>query len=143
MTEPTEGDIVTAEDVAALNRATVARAAAFARLAGTALVVVGVVVLAAWAWVTVRQQQRLSSVEGAYTGLSDVRPGSDVSVQERIDVLSTGVVLVFEAALLVGVGLGLRLFADNSVARAGGTLTGYEVGDVMGAEEPDDEDDET
>jgi hypothetical protein len=29
----------------------------------------------------------------------------------------------------VGVGLGLRLFADYSVARTGGSLTGFEPGD--------------
>jgi hypothetical protein len=141
MTEANGGGIVTAEDVATLNRATVTRAAAFVRLAGTALVVASVVFLAAWAWVTVRQQQQISG-EVVYSGASDLEPDSGASAQQRIDVFTSSLVLLFDAALLAGVGLALRLLADHTVARVGGSLTGYEVGDVLADDEPDDEDDD-
>jgi hypothetical protein len=141
MTEADGGDIVTADDVAALNRATVTRAAAFVRMAGTALVVAGVVFLTAWAWVVVRQQQRLDD-EMVFTGVSEVGPEDGVSMQERIDVLTTSLSLLFFGALLVAVGLASRLLADHTVARAGGTLTGYEAGDVVTTEGPDNGDDQ-
>jgi len=47
----------------------------------------------------------------------------------------------FAAALTAGAGTAIRLAADYAVARTGGSLTGYEPGDVWpGGDEPDEED---
>ena len=50
----TNSSTITGEDVTWLNGRSVARAGAFARLAGTALVVAGALGAVAWLWVIVR-----------------------------------------------------------------------------------------
>jgi hypothetical protein len=134
-------DTVTAADIATTNAMMVARAASFARIAGTALVVVGTIGALAWAWLTVRIQQRLSGVpmSSAFDGLDLDSPSPSLLV--RSDAVSGTATLLMGVALAVGLGVFFRLSADYAVARTGGSLTGYQVGDELpaAAADPDAE----
>jgi hypothetical protein len=142
-------EILTADDIAGLNRQAVIRAAAFTRLAGATVLIAGVVAIVAWGWILVRDQLRLDdfddfdpvaaeSIEVGAT-VADSEPlvdfetvfddAFDVTFADRVDVLLGRLGFALTAVMAVGIGLGLRLVADYSVARTGGTLTGYEVGD--------------
>ena len=125
-------DIVTTEDVVVLNRAVVARASAFARIAGTVMLVVAGLALAAWAWTTVRQQ---IMAEDSFVGIDD-----DLTVGQRVDLVASTFIYVVYAAVAGGVGLGLRLAADYTVARTGGSLTGFEPGDRLPDPDPERDD---
>jgi hypothetical protein len=124
----TARDTVTADDIATTNGMMVARSAAFARLAGTVLIVVGSIGAVAWAWFVVRTQQHLSGalVPGAFD-----LDSSSPSLLDRLDAVPGTVVLLVSAALAVGLGVLLRLGADYVVVRTGGSLTGYQVGDEL------------
>jgi hypothetical protein len=126
-------DILTADDVAHLNGSAVARTAAFARLAGTALVAVGALGTAAWLWSTVRIQVQIDD-----TGGLSLDPAESVSLAERFDLASQYVATLVFAGLAVAGGLALRLMADYTVARTGGTLTGFVAGDPF----PDDDEED-
>jgi|RhiMethySRZTD1v2_1073278.scaffolds.fasta_scaffold880809_2 hypothetical protein len=130
-------EIFTADDVAGLNTASVARAAAFARISGSVLVGAGGLGVAAWLWITVRLQVALGGSSGP---LDPVAPGTDIGFLRRLDGVAAYIALLVSALLTVGVGLGLRLVADYAVARTGGTLTGYLAGDPL---PPPDDDDST
>jgi hypothetical protein len=121
--------VITEEDVAALNRASIARAAAFVRIAGSVLVVVGAVGCLAWLWNVIRTQQQVSSSVRLVLG----GPGApiDVDLVDRLDLFVSVIALLVTSALAAGFGLLLRLVADFLVMRSGGTLTGFEPGDVV------------
>jgi hypothetical protein len=123
---------ITAADVDDLNRASVERAAAIARLAGSLVVAAGAVGLLAWVWVSVRTQQNLGGFTLAF---SDVASESDPDLAARIDGFVSSVGLLTSSALAVGVGLAVRLIADYAQTRVGGTVTGF----VEGDEVPDDD----
>jgi hypothetical protein len=125
-------DIVTTEDVVVLNRAVVARAAVFARIAGTVMLVVAGLALAAWAWVTVRQQQM---ADDATVAIAD-----DLSLGQRVDLFANTLAYLIYAAVAGGLGLGLRLLSDYTVARTGGSLTGFEPGDTLPDPDPEGDD---
>ena len=61
---------ITAADVNDLNRASVERAAAIARLAGNLVVAAGAVGLLAWVWASVRTQQNLGGFTLAFSDVS-------------------------------------------------------------------------
>jgi hypothetical protein len=130
---------ITGEDIAWLNGRSVARAGAFARLAGTALIVAGALGVVAWLWMSVRRQQQLSEIADFANGLGDGSGDGDVlsftdqtvSLSERIDVLADTAMLLVTAALAVAAGSGLRLVAEYTVARTGGSVTGFEAGDPV------------
>jgi hypothetical protein len=117
-------DVITADDVAGLNRTAVTRSAALTRIAGTALIVVGVVALAAAIWVSVRTQQHL---DGRYNFDETDSP----SFLDRVDAFSQTFSVWSLAGLALAGGVVLRLFADYAVARSGGSITGYEPGDRL------------
>jgi hypothetical protein len=123
-----DSSTITGDDITRLNGRSVERAGAFTRLAGTALIVAGGVGVLAWLWLTVRQQQALND-----TGSGDGFEfgSSEVSFANRIDALAGYVSLLLSAVLALGVGLGLRLVAEYSVARTGGSLTGFATGDPV------------
>ena len=139
MTASDDGETLTAGDITDLNRQAVVRAAAFTRLAGAALVIAGVLAITAWGWILVRDQLRLDDYDGIdlvadqtsgdEPPLFDFEDAFDVTFADRVDVLLGRLGFALTAVVAVGVGLGLRLAADYSVARTGGTLTGYEAGD--------------
>jgi hypothetical protein len=125
-TDPPVLDIITADDIGLLNRAVVTRAAAFARIAGTAVIVVGAVGVVAWAWLTVRHQIRLSAVDVPFGASS-----TGLDLVDRVDIVVADVIFLLYAAFVVGVGVALRLAADYTVAGVGGSLTGFEPGDEL------------
>lgn len=125
---------LTAADLAVMNRMAVARAAAFVRIAGTVLAVVGAVGLGGWLWLAVRYQQQ------AGLGFDGWPGGSGPSPVERVDQFVGTIYVGMEAALVVGIGLLARLGADYAVARTGGSLTGFQVGDVLPPEPAADAD---
>jgi hypothetical protein len=134
----TDSSTITGEDVTWLNGRSVARAAAFARLAGTALVVVGALGVVAWAWTNVRRQQQLSEITDLMGGFGDDADGGvvsfadrTVSLSERIDAAADTITLLLSAALAVAAGYGVRLVAEYTVARTGGSLTAFDVGDPV------------
>jgi hypothetical protein len=122
-----DSEILTADDIGGLNQQAVVRAAAFTRLAGTALVIAGAIATAAWLWLVVRQQQLVDDNGTFSTSVAVL--DEDVSFVQRIDLFAGQVTLGIWAIVALGVGLGLRLVADYSVARTGGSLTGFEAGD--------------
>lgn len=129
-------DMVTAQDVAVLNRAMVERAAAFARIGGTALIVVGALGLLAALWILVRGQQTVDA-GGSIFGSG----GTDVELVDRIDLMSAQFSVVVAPGIALAAGLAVRLMADYTVGRSGGTLTGFEVGDHFPPGDPGDADD--
>jgi hypothetical protein len=125
--------VVTESDVANLNRRTVERSASIARSAGTVLVVVGAVGVAAWVWIAVRTQDRGGMVQ--YGLVEDLElPG--LSISERIDLFAGSLSLLMFSAAVVGVGLFLRVAGDYGQTRVGGSVTGFQVGDRLGEDTP-------
>jgi hypothetical protein len=121
-----EEEVITDDDVALMNGMAVARSAAFARVTGTVLVVVGGVAAAAWVWLIVRTQMQIDGVS-----VTSAEFSRDVSIAERLDVAAGSVTVLVWAALAGGAGLGLRAIADYVVARTGGSLTGLVSGDAL------------
>jgi hypothetical protein len=126
---PDGDDIVTAEDIAELNRMAVERSAAFARVAGTVVLVLGAFGALSWLWLTVRLQLRLEDMGGPLGSFDE--PDEGVSILVRLDTLTAYVEVLVVSALAAGVGLGLRAVADYLVASTGGSLTGFRVGDRL------------
>jgi hypothetical protein len=125
--------IVTEDDVAVLNRAWVERTAWLARLAGNAMIGVGAVLAVAWAWVTVRSQQRLSA---------DVFPDrASPGILDRIDAFTGGVYLLSVCGLVVGLGFLTRLAADYCQTQVGGSVSRFVVGDVIPLDDTPSEED--
>jgi hypothetical protein len=126
-------DRVTAQDVRNLNRASVERAAAIARLAGTAIICIGLVILLAWGWLLVRSQMNL---EGGFFSFSFDGEPEDPGFKERLDAFASFTTVLAEAAVVTALGVGLRLLADYAQTRVGGTVTGFVEGDAFG-DDPD------
>jgi hypothetical protein len=126
---PDGDDIVTADDIAELNRMAVERSATFARVAGTVVLVLGAFGALSWLWLNVRLQLRLEDMGGPLGSFGDSDDG--VSFLDRLDTLTAYVEVLVVSALAAGVGLGLRAVADYLVARTGGSLTGFRVGDDL------------
>ncbi len=138
-----EGDSVSPADVAGLNQAVVARGADLARLISTGLFVVAALGVVAWAWVTLRGL----GIFGDPFDRFDEPP--DVDPDYRLDAVATYMFLLVISAMAAGLGVALRLVADYSVARTGGSLTGVRAGETLdagrrpppGAADSDDEGD--
>lgn len=124
-------DIATADDIAVLNRMAVERSAAFTRIAGGVVLVIGVVGALSWLWLTVRLQLELDDNSGI-TGVPSI-DGFDERTTwlDRVDSLTSYVHLLVFAGLALGLGLALRTMSDYVVARTGGSLTGFRVGDDL------------
>jgi hypothetical protein len=134
-----DADRITADDVAVLNRASLARVATVARYAAIVLLVIAGIGILAWLWIVARQQ-------GVFGDSGRFAFGSqeDPTVSERIDLLSSSFSLLVSAGMIGGLGFGLRLLSDFVLLRAGATLTGVEVGDAVDeapAEELNDDQD--
>lgn len=120
-----EADIVSPADVDGLNQAVVARGANLARLISTALFVVAGVGVVAWAWVTLRG---LGLFGDSFDRFEDE---PDVDLNYRLDAVATYVFILVISALAAGLGVALRLVADYTVARTGGSLTGVRAGEQL------------
>jgi hypothetical protein len=115
------GSALTLDDVTGMNNAAVERAAVIARLGGTALTLVGGMFVAAWLWFTVRSQ------------MNRLDRGADLL--DRVDLFINYLAFLGSAASIIGLGLGLRVVATYVQARVGGSVTGFQVGDLL----PDDD----
>lgn len=136
---PVGSGTLTASDIATMNRVAIVRAAAFTRIVGSAMIVVGLMGTATWLWLTVRTQQRLqASLFGFDVPIGAPEP-TEPSLLDRLDAVPPTAVLLLLAVMALGAGTLLRLVADYAVARTGGSLTGFEVGDVL---PPDDSEDD-
>jgi hypothetical protein len=118
-----EADTVSSADVTGLNQAIVARGAKLARLIGTGLMVVAGLGVLAWAWLEVRSLDLFG----------EPFLDEDAGVADRVDALAAYVIILLYAALAAGVGVALRLGADYTVARTGGSLTGVRAGEPLPA----------
>jgi hypothetical protein len=116
---------ITADDVRDLNRASVERTAAIARLVGNGLVIAGAVVLLAWLWVSVRGQQQL----GRLTIGFDASTGRDLA--DRVDTFIGSLGMLSSGALVLGLGFVVRLLADYAQTQVGGSVTGFVEGDQL------------
>jgi len=121
-----EADTVTAADVSGLNQAVVARAANLARLAGTGLLIVAGLGVVAWGWITLRG---LGLLGDSFLGFG--RNPSGPGLDDQIDVVVGYISLLLYSSLVAGTGLGLRLAADYTVTRTGGSLTGLAAGEPL------------
>ena len=119
-----DDDIVTEADVDDLNRASVERSAVIARMAGSTLVVVGGLGLAAWLWLAYRTQAHATG-----TPLFGFGDAPDASLADRIDLLANMFMVLLVATMATALGLLVRVVADFLQARIGGSVTGFRVGD--------------
>jgi hypothetical protein len=126
------GDHINAEDRRLLDRTAIATAANTTKVAGTVLLVIGAVVLAAWAWSA--GQAQIDAGDG-YFGDS-LEPGA--SVGDRVDLFVLQIGPLALGALVLGFGFLLRLLADHVLLAAGGSPLGIEVGDPWPGTEDDD-----
>ena len=115
-----------------MNRASIDRSAYLARLAGSVLIAVGLLMAVSWVWAQVRTQQNLDgSVYGRLIvtslGSTDGRPTWAL----RIDVFTSSVSALWQPALALAGGFGLRMLADYTQSRVGGSITGFVEGDVL------------
>jgi hypothetical protein len=97
---------LTPADIASLNRAAVERTATIARLAGTALVIIGAVGAVAWVWVALRTQDRASSLDLTFGGEA---MSKDLPLADRIDLFTGSLGLLLTASTVMGIGLFARL----------------------------------
>jgi hypothetical protein len=118
-----EDSVVTGEDIEDLNRAVIRRAGVFAQIAGAALVVVGAVGLAAWAWIVIRQQLLRDGSSFSFDS------GDRTTLAVRIDILAGTFGYLVEPAVALTIGLAVRLLSGVLLARAGVSLTGFEPGE--------------
>jgi nitrogen fixation-related uncharacterized protein len=112
-------------DVVQLNRGS-----GVARVTGTCLVAAGILGVAAFLWYTVRNQQHLE-----YSPFSDLDEDGDPSLLDRIDVFTGTVSYLMFAVIPVGLGIGLRVFANERTRSADRSEQGPAAGVV---EEPVD-----
>ena len=122
---------ITEADIAGMNRKFVTRAAAFARRAGACIVILGALALAAWGWNTVRFQQQLGDSCSDSSPLGIVDGGDCVGALRRTDALAAGFSTAALAAATIGIGFTMRLLADYSDARTGGSISGFQPGDQI------------
>ena len=125
-------DVVTQADVEHLNRAAIERAAAIVRLTGSMLVVVGVLGTLGWLWVMVRSQTQATPVGFFF----DDDGSADPDLVERFDAFANTLTYLLFAGFVLGLGVLARLAADVAQSWAGGSITGFAVGDRL----PDDAD---
>jgi hypothetical protein len=130
-----EDRTITADDVASMNRASIERSAYLARLGGSVLFVVGVLVALGWLWTQIRNQQRLDDYGSspAVTGAIQLYSARITGVS-RVDLLLGSLGGLWLPALAVAGGLALRMLADFVQIRVGGSITGFVEGDVLAVE---------
>lgn len=124
-----DGSTVTPDDVAGSNEALIQRTAYFAQLVGTGLVAVAAVGALAWLYVAARQQ--LNASDFTFGGNDGTDP---VSLGERLNLFASAFGYLMQAALVLAIGVAIRLLAQWATARTGGSLTGFQPGDPFPGE---------
>ncbi len=128
--------VITEDDIEGLNRRAVTRVIDATRVASVVLMVVGGLLALGWIWQVLRTQGVVG--DSGSDGFSIVFVGEDLNVKQRVDALATTFTPLAFAALVAGLGTGLRMYCDVATLRIGASLTGWEVGDRI--EEDDDAD---
>lgn len=128
MSEPSP--IITDGDIAALNQRALLRTIELARRAAIGLMVLAGLLFLAWLWQTLRMQGILGGDDGGF-----FFAGTDLSLKQRVDALTTLTTPLGYGALVFGVAVALRLGCDAAALRAGASLTGWQVGDPIDLED--------
>lgn len=123
MDDPT----VTEADVAELNRTALGRSGRVATIVGTAVAGVGAAGIPAWAWTV----YRLLDARARFSATSEYLGPSEPSAFNRLDVIASSFGLLLTAALVLGAGVGLRSYGEHLQHRAGRSLSGVLVGDLL------------
>ena len=127
--EPPE---VTEDDLASLNQRAVLRTLDLVRRASTVLFVLAILIAAAWLWSTLRTQGVIGADDDQ--SFTPVFTGEDLSLKERVDFLASTLYQLALAGALAGVALGARAYSTVATVNAGGSLTGWNVGDPIDPE---------
>src|SRR5207248_3005737 len=114
-----DSDQVTAEDVAYFNREAMRDLAVKGRIAGLAVMIIGVVGGLAWLWVTIRTQQHV--LGRGFTFGPGSRNGG-VPFTARVDSIAATIGILLSSALSVGVGTAILLVSNHLTVVHGGTL---------------------
>jgi len=128
-----EIEVITEDDVDELNRQALNRSSAIARLAGSALLVVGAITLLAWVWLVAKQQFDIDEYGLGFDPSADDGP----SLGDRLTLFSTTVTLLALGSIAVVFGFLVRMVADFGQLRAGGSITGAVVGQEIPYEDID------
>lgn len=129
MDDPSPSHISQA-DLNGLNRRALVRSGELVRQAGTGLIGIGVVLTAGWLWQLVRFQQLLTDSEsgGIVMGGSALR---GITLTQRIDSIAQSLGTLGFAAVTVGVGLAVRLYAEVVTLQQGADITPWQLGDEI------------
>jgi hypothetical protein len=95
------------------------------------------VLVLSWIWQVLRQQNVISSGEQDF--FTPFGGEEDLSWKSRLDLFTNTIFELGIAALVLGLALGIRAYAASATLHAGGTLTGWELGEPIA--EPFDLDD--
>lgn len=127
---------ITEADITGLNQRALLRSTRLVGQASQGLLAVGLLLALGWLWNVVRYQQLLSdSFEG---GLGvEIGLGAGLPWTQRVDGFAGSLPVLGYAAVVVGVALALRLYADAVTVREGANITPWKVGDLI--EDSDDE----
>lgn len=98
------------------------------------LLAVGLLLALGWLWNVVRYQQLLSDSFGSSFGV-EVGLGADLPWTQRVDAFVGSVPFLGHAAVVVGLALALRRYAETVTLRVGANLTPWEVGDRINESE--------
>lgn len=129
----TTDDVITGEDLAWLNRRTIARAADATRTTGTVLMAVGAIGVAAAVWLVWRLQQEIGDDNVGLFGESQ-----EAGLTDRLDAFANTYATVLLPVMAIALGYALRLVADYAVVRTGGQLGEFALGDRIPAGPPGD-----
>jgi hypothetical protein len=129
MADPTGSPTITEADLEGLNRRAVLRILRLAeRLAVVLFVVAGLLALA-WLWTVLRQQGVIDSEDGDVFSPFDGEHG--LGWKARLDLFANTLFELAFAAGVLGIGLGTRAYCAVATVRAGGSLTGWELGEPI------------
>jgi hypothetical protein len=135
MTDPAlDPPVVIREDLEGLNQRAVLRTIEVVRRLTTVLFIIAALLFASWLWALLRNQGVIDSADEQFTpfGVS----GDDLSLQTRVDIFAATLAQLAFAAAVAGIALGIHLYCEVATLNAGGSLTGWNVGDPI---EPDPE----
>jgi len=127
-----DSPVITEADLEALNQRALVRILDRVRVATTVLFVIAGVAVFAWAWTQLRYQGVIGDNDEG--GIGAAFGGEDPSLKARLDIISASFLQLVFAMGLAGVALGIRAYCEVATLNAGGTLTGWNVGDPIESE---------
>lgn len=131
-----DSDFVTEADVPLLNRSILEDVCRFSRRVSDVLVAVAAFGAAAWAWITWKAIDSLTSIDGDDFSFSP--SGGDPTIGDYLTSLSQTASLLVLAAAVAGIGVGLRLVAAHVGSAVGVDVSDVAVGESLPDPEPAD-----